>query len=325
MTSHNMSWIQYPNDVSTAVEDVIASQSIIARCMHVYMALCAPVSLVTGLFNLTTFIRSRARLGALDAFLLDLTVTNVLMTFLSLTIVSRPHYLATTKLSCAVLSFLFNLCYFNTQYVQVAMLFVFLLQGSPFCLCMATKGVQRPAAGLVAIWGCALCSSLAVVALLGISKELHSTTQCQLDLLIAWPEYEIVKFSLGFGFSLVLELAFFILLVMRLAWRTTSPQRNTASAHLVVLAVALTTFACRLFYNVILLQRARLKLQRDLGSPRDELLMNLAEIVLFGESCMNSLAILLLHTPCRLALRNIPECLTQMCRRGEAGNSISLS
>ncbi|KAG8509779.1 hypothetical protein J0S82_017297 [Galemys pyrenaicus] len=325
MTSHNMSWIRYPSQVSTAVEDIIVSQSIIARCAHVYLAVCVPVSFVTGLFNLTTFIRSRARLGALDAFLLDLTVTNVLMTLLSLTTVSRPDYLATTNLSCAVLSFLFNLCYFNTQYVQVAMLFVFLLQGSSSFLCMATNGVQRPVAGLVAIWGCALCSSLAVVALLGISKELHRTILCQVDPLVAWPEYEIVKFSLGFGFSLVLELVFFILLVIRLAQRTTSPKRDTASAHLVVLAVALTTFACRLFYNIILLQRARLKLQRDLGSPRDELLMSLAEIVLFGEGCVNSLAILLLHTPCRLALRNILECLTQKCRRGEAGNSISLS
>ncbi|XP_004440985.1 PREDICTED: uncharacterized protein LOC101407016 [Ceratotherium simum simum] len=324
MSSHNMSWIQYPSHVSTAVEDVIASQSIISRCVHVYVALFVPVSLATGLFNLTTFIRGRARLGGLDMFLSDLTITNVLVTLLSLTAISRPDYLATTNLSCAILSFLSNICYFNAQYVQLAMLFVFLLQGSSSCLHTATSWAQRPAVGLAAIGGCAFCSSLGVVALLGTSGKLYETTLCQVDPLTAWPEYETVKVSLGFGFALILKLAFFILLIVQLAWRAAPPQRDAASAHLVVLAVALTTFVCRLLYNIALLQRARLKLQRDIGSPRDELLMNLAELVLFGESCVNSLATLFLHKPCRLALLNIPAFFAQRCRRREASNSFSL-
>ncbi|XP_008532535.2 uncharacterized protein [Equus asinus] len=324
MSSHNMSWIQYPSRVSTAVEDVIASQSVVSRCVHVYVALFVPVSLVTGLFNLTTFLRGRARLGGLDMFLSDLTVTNMLVTLLSLTAISRPDYLATTNLSCAVLSFLANVCYFNAQYVQLAMLFAFLLQGPSSCLRAATSGAQRPAAGLAALGGCAFCSSLGVVALLGTSRELDKTTLCQVDPLTAWPEYEIVKVSLGFGVALVLKLAFFILLIVQLAWRAAPPQRDTASAHLVVLAIALIMFVCRLLYNMALLQRARLKLQRDIGLPRDELLMNLAELVLFGESCVNSLATLFLHKPCRLALLSIPARLTHRCRRGEASNSFSL-
>ncbi|XP_019493058.1 PREDICTED: G-protein coupled estrogen receptor 1 isoform X2 [Hipposideros armiger] len=316
MSSRNMSWVRYPSRVSTALEDVIASQDIISRCVQVYMALLVPVSLVTGLFNLTTFIRGRARLGHLDAFLSDLTVTNVLVTLLSLTAASRPDYLDTTHLGCAILSFLSNVCYFNAQYVQLAMLFVFLLQGPSFCLCMATKGAPGLVLGLVALGGCALCSSLGVVALLGTSGELHRPTLCQLDPLTAWPEYEIVKVCLGCGLALILELAFLTLLAVQRARPAAPPQRDAGSAHPAVVAVALTTFACRLPYNITLLQRARLKLLGDIGSPRDELRLSLAELVLFGESCVNSLVTLFLHKPCRLALLALPGRLSRRCRRG---------
>lgn len=324
MSSHNMSWVRYPSRVSTAVEDIITAQSIVSRCLHVYMAVCVPVSLAAGLFNLTTFIKGRARRGGLDAFLSDLTVTNVLVTLLSLTTISRPDYIVATNLSCAVLSFLANVCYFNAQYVQLAMLFAFLLQGSVPCLRMATKAAQRPVESLAVIGGCAFCSSLGLVALLGTSGELSRTALCQVDPLTAWPEYEIVKVSMGFGLALVLKLAFLLLLLVQLAQRAAPPQRDVASAPPVVLATALTTFACRLLYNIALLQRARLKLHRDIGSPRDELLMNLAELVLFAESCVNSLAILVLHRPCRLALRSVPERLTQRCRKGEPSDGFSL-
>lgn len=57
---------------------------------------------------------------------------------------------------------------------------------------------------------------------------------------------------------------------------------------------------------MVLLQRARLKLQPDVGSPRDELLMSLAELVLGAEGCAHSLATLLLHQPCRRALWTLP-------------------
>ncbi|XP_030888030.1 uncharacterized protein LOC102742295 [Leptonychotes weddellii] len=323
-SSHNMSWVRYPSHVSTAVEDVITAQSIVSRCLYVYMALCVPVSLAAGLFNLTTFIKGRARRGSLDAFLSDLTVTHVLVTLLSLTTISRPDYMVTTNLGCAVLSFLANVCYFNGQYVQLVMLFAFLLQGSAPCLRTATKAAQRPVESLAVIGGCAFCSSLGLAALLGTAGELSRSTLCQVDPLTAWPEYEIVKVSLGFGLALVLKLVFFILLIVQLAWRAALPQRDAASAPRVVLATALTTFACRLLYNIALLQRARLKLQRDIGSPRDELLMSLAELVLFGESCVNSLAILFLHRPCRLALLSVSEHLTLRCRKGEPSDSFSL-
>nr|XP_012806027.2 uncharacterized protein LOC105944614 isoform X2 [Jaculus jaculus] len=319
MDPHNMSWIHYPSHMSPAVEDVIASQSVISRCVHVYVALCVPLSLVTGIFNLTVFIRGHARLGLLDMLLAGLTVTSILVTLLSLSVASRPDYMLTTNLGCGVLSFLSNVCYFMAQYLQGVTLIPSFLPGSAGCLLWA-----RPAASLAAIGGCAVCSSLIVVSLLGTFREPYKTTLCQADPLTAWPEYEIVKFSLGFALALVLQLLFLLLCTTQLAWRATPEQRNASSERRVVLAVALNMFTCRLFYNVALLQRARLKLQRDVGSPRDELVMNLAELALSGESCVNSVVTLLLHVPCKLALLGLVGRLTRRCRRG-SDNSISLS
>lgn len=197
------------------------------------------------------------------------------------------------------------------------MLLVFLLQGPSFCLRTANKGAPGLVLGLLALRGCALCSSLGVVALLGTSRELYRPILCQLDPLTAWPEYEIVKVGLGCGLALILELAFLTLLAVAVqrARPTAPPQRDGGSAHPAVVAVALTTFACRLPYNVTLLQRARMTLLGDTGSPRDELLLSLTELVLFGESCVNSLVTLFLHKPCRLALLALPGRLSRRCRR----------
>ncbi|KAM4820529.1 uncharacterized protein RHO17_002212 [Thomomys bottae] len=324
MGSHNMSWIQYPSHVSPAVEDVIAAQSIISRCTQVYVALGVPLSLATGLLNLTTFFRSRAKLGVLDTQLLVLTVIGILMTLLSLNTASRPNYMLTTNLGCGVLSFFANVCYFFAQYLQGAMLILTLLPGSSCHLLPGTQGAWSPAAGLATIGSCAICSSLIVVALLGTSRELHRATLCQVDPLNTWAEYEIVKFSLGFGLSLAFKLVLLVLCAIQSTWRAALAQRDTASARGVVLAVALNMFVCRLLYNTALLQRARRKLQRDIGTPRDELLMNLAELVLFGESCVNALATLFLHQLCRVALLDLLGYLTQRCRQQGTDNSVSL-
>ncbi|KAM6155809.1 uncharacterized protein ACDL77_025012 [Rhynchocyon petersi] len=314
MSAHNMSWVQYPSLVSVDVEAVIAAQSVLSRLTQVYLALFLPLGLVTGAFNLATLLRGHPQLGSLGMFLLDLTVTNMLVALLSLTVIPRPDYLTTTNLSCGVLAFCANLCYFNAQYLQGTMVWVFLLSSSPSWLPIVSKGALRPALALVAILGCALCSSLGTVALLGTSGELHKTTRCQLDPLNTWPEYEVLKFSLGFGLTLLLDLTFGFLFCGIRTWRGADLQRGTALASPAVLAIVLTVFACRLFYNAMLLHRASLKLHEVLGSPQDELLMDAAELVLFGESCATSLETLLLHQPCRHALLRVPQSLSQSCR-----------
>ncbi|XP_004598218.2 uncharacterized protein LOC101535505 [Ochotona princeps] len=323
MGARNMSWIRYPSQVSPAVEDVIASQSIVSRCAQVYLVLCVPLSLAAGLFNLTALVRDRTSLGALSVLLLGLTVTSLLGTLLSLSAAGRPDYLLTTNLGCAALCFLANICYFHSQYLQLAMCALSLQPGSPARLLTAVQGAPRPAGGLAVLLGCALCSSLVLVALLGTAGDLHKMTACQLDLLAAWPEYEIVKFSLGLGLALAFKLGCLILCTVPAARQATPALGDLARACPVVPALALTMLACRLPYNAALLRRASLKLQQDVGSPRHELFMSLAELLLGGESCASSLATLALHPPCRQALLCTVERLTRKCR-GRGAECVSL-
>ncbi|XP_006889789.1 PREDICTED: uncharacterized protein LOC102850173 [Elephantulus edwardii] len=323
MSAHNTSWVRYPSLVSPDVEAVIAAQSIISRLTQAYLGLLLPLGAAAGTFSMTTLLRGRAQLGSLGALLLDLIITNMLVALLSLTAIPRPDYLSTTNLLCGTLAFCANFCYFNAQYLQGALALAFLLPGSLPWLPKVTKGPLRMALALMAILGCALCSSLGTVALLGTSGELHKSTHCQLDPLTTWPEYEVLKFSLGFALTLLLELTFCVLICTTRAWQGTETWRGMASASPAVLAIALTGFACRVFYNAMLLHRASLKLSGTLGSPQDELLMDAAELVLFGESCVTSLETLLLHQPCRHALLRVMQNLAQSCRSRAAPQSSS--
>ncbi|XP_020834353.1 uncharacterized protein LOC110202501 [Phascolarctos cinereus] len=316
MISHNMTWIKYPSKDFIEIEDIIRSQNIISRFMHIYIALFVPTSLVASTFNMTTFIKRHTRMGKLDLYLLDLTVTNLLVTLFSFTAITRPDYILTTNLSCGVLSFFFNICYFNAQYIQIAMLYAFLFQDYLPYLRVVTP-IKKPLGNLSLIFVCAFSSSLGGVMLLGTAGLLLKSTLCQVDPLTAWPEYEIVKFSLGFGVTLIIEVVFFTLLIGKLVQRVTPPQKDNRPTYLVMLTITLIMFACRLFYNIMLLNRFRLKLQRDNGSPRDELIMNIAELVLFGESWASNLVILFLHEPCKRSLKKSLQNLTKWCRREE--------
>ncbi|XP_036597226.1 uncharacterized protein LOC118833910 [Trichosurus vulpecula] len=317
MTSHNMTWIKYPSKDFTEIEEIIRSQNIISRFMHIYIALFVPTSLVAGTFNLTTFIKGRSTiLRKLDLYLLDLTVTNLLVTLFSFTAITRPDYILTTNLSCGVLSFFFNICYFNAQYIQIAMLYTFLFHDYLPCLRVVTM-IKNPLGNLGLVFACAVSSSLVGVMLLGTAGSLLKSTLCQVDPLTAWPEYEIVKFSLGFGVTLIIQVVFFSLLVGKLVRGDAPSQKENRPTYLVMLTITLIMFACRLFYNIMLLNKYKLKLQRDNGSPRDELIMNIAELVLFGESCASNLAILFLHKPCKTALNESVRNLTRRCRREE--------
>ncbi|EHB12917.1 hypothetical protein GW7_14520 [Heterocephalus glaber] len=156
------------------------------------------LSLVTGLFNLTTFIWGHTMVGALDV-LSGHMVTSILVTLMSLN-ASRHNYMLMTNLGCEFLSFF--------------------------------HGTLKPVVSPAATWGCAIWSSLAVVVLLGISGELHRTTLCQLHLLTAWPEYQIVMFSLGFNSAL------------SSSWQAAPAHKDVASLYQVVLVVTLNMFAC---------------------------------------------------------------------------------
>lgn len=316
MTSHNMTWISYPSKSQPftsqeEIEAIIASQNIISRFMHCYIAFFVPAGLIAGISILIIFIKNHLqnKRAGLDLLLLLFTISNIIMIFLSFTVISRPDYLTVTHLACSVLSFFFNFGYFSSHYVLILTLLTLLLERFPSwtALCNA---IQRPilCAGLVLT--CTFCLSLTQAVLVG-TDSYHLQAHCQLDPLFAWPEYEIVKFTFGFGIPSLLQIVCFIVLWAKAAPAGAPSLQQHILVYLAVYLTSVTMFICRLFYNVMILFRTTLKLQRSIGTTENELVMNIAEIVLFCESCASLVFILFFHKPCKDEVVKV----IQKCRR----------
>uniref|UniRef100_A0A8D0G9H1 G-protein coupled receptors family 1 profile domain-containing protein n=1 Tax=Sphenodon punctatus TaxID=8508 RepID=A0A8D0G9H1_SPHPU len=322
MISHNMSWIKYPSqslDTHISIEEIIASQNIISRFMHCYIALFVPTGLIASIFILIIFIKNYLRHNALenlDLFLFAYAICNMITILLSVTVITRPAYLKVTHLGCGTLSFFFNVSYFMSQYLLVLMMITFLLARYPSRAALITSATGRPMLCVGFVLTCAFCISLVVVALLG-TDNYHIETDCQLDPLFAWPEYEIVKFTFGFGLPSLFQILCFIPFFVKEAQPDVPSLRQNIHVYLAVLTIMASTFACCLFYNIMILSRTTLKLQRSIGTPKNELMMNIAEIVLFSESCVSSIFVLCLHKQYRHGIWTIIKNLTKICRRKE--------
>ncbi|XP_074867196.1 uncharacterized protein LOC142021845 [Carettochelys insculpta] len=329
MISHNMTWIRYPShssDPSISIDDLIASQNVISRFMHCYIAFFVPTGLIAGVFILIIFIKNYLQhnvLEKLDIFIFYFTITNIVMIFFSFTIITRPDYLKITHLGCGALSFFFNVSYFNSQYLLMLMLLAFLLNRFPPRTVWMIKATQSPKLCVGFALTCAFCISLVVVALLG-TDGYYNETDCQLDPLFAWPEYEIIKFSFGFGIPLLFQAHCFILFFVKKAQPEAPILRENIQAYLAVLTITITMFACRLLYNVMILSRTTLKIHKSIGTPKNELMMNIAEIVLFSESCISLIFILCLHKPCQAGIMKIIMNLTKVCRKDTTNNPLEI-
>ncbi|XP_025034479.1 uncharacterized protein LOC102456427 isoform X1 [Pelodiscus sinensis] len=324
MLSHNMTWISYPShslDSSIKIEDLIASQNVISRFMHCYIAFFVPTGLIAGIFILTIFIKNlQHNLKKLDTFLFYFTISNIVMILFSFTVITRPGYLMATYLGCGVLSFFFNVSYFNSQYLLILMLLAFLLNRFPSSTAVMTKAIQRPLLCVGFVLACAFCISLVVVSLLG-TDNYHKVTNCQLDPLFALPEYEIIKFSFGFGIPLFFQIFCFILFFVKEAQPEAPTLKKNVQTYLAVLTITITMFACRLFYNIMILSRTTLKIHKSIGTPKNELMMNIAEIVLFSESCISLIFILSLHKPYQAGILKIIMNLIKVCRKDTTNES----
>ncbi|KFP18511.1 hypothetical protein Z169_12961, partial [Egretta garzetta] len=301
MTAHNMTGISYPSknlafNSTEEIEAFIASQNIISRLMHCYIAFFVPSGLIAGICILIIFIKNYLQykvIENLDLLLLHFTISNIIMIFLSFTVITRPDYLNATHLACNVLSFFFNFGYFNSQYAFILTLLTLLLKSFPPTTALS-KATQRPILCVGFVLICAFCLSLTAAVLVG-ADNYHLDTDCQLDPLFARPEYEIVKFTFGFGIPSFLQILCFIVLFAKEAPALKQHIRTYPAVYIISTSI----FICRLFYNVMILFRTTFKLQKSIGTPKNELVMNIAEIVLFCESCASLVFILCFHKPCK--------------------------
>ncbi|KFV94416.1 hypothetical protein N326_07901, partial [Eurypyga helias] len=305
MASHNMTWISYPSkslafNSTEEIEAFIASQNIISRLMHCYIAFFVPTGLIAGICILIIFIKNYLQYKAienLDLLLLHFTISNIIMIFLSFTVIPRPDYLKATHLACNILSFFFNFSYFNSQHVLTSMVLTLLLKRFPPRTALG-KATQRPVlcVGFVLVY--AFCLSLTEAVLVG-TDNYHLKTDCQLDPLFAWPEYEIVKFTFGFGIPSFLQILCFTALFAKEAPPEAPALQQHVRTYPAVYIISITVFICHLFYNVMILFRTTFKLQKSIGTPKNELLMNTAEVVLFCESSASLVLTLSFHKPCK--------------------------
>ncbi|KFV12720.1 hypothetical protein N340_02518, partial [Tauraco erythrolophus] len=305
MTSHNMTWISYPSKnlafiSPEEIEAFIASQNIISRLMHGYIAFFVPTGLIAGICILIIFIKNYLQykvIENLDLLLLHFTISNIIMIFLSFTVITRPDYLKATHLACNVLSFFFNFSYLNSQYVLILTLLILLLKRFPPRTTLSTI-TRRPILCVGFVLTYAFCLSLIEAVLVG-TDNYHLETYCQLDPLFAWPEYEIIKFTFGFGIPAFLQILCFTVLFTKEAPAEAPALQQHICTHPAAHIISVTIFICRLFYNVMILFRTTFKLQKSIGTPKNELVMNIAEIVLFCESCASLVFILCFHKPCK--------------------------
>ncbi|NXC33667.1 OPSD protein, partial [Campylorhamphus procurvoides] len=317
MTSRNMTWITYPSKnpaiiTPEDIENIIASQNIISRLMHCYIAFFIPAGLIAGICILIVFIKNYVQhkvIENLDLLLLHFTISNIIMIFFSLTVITRPDYVTLTRLACNVLSFFFNFSYSNSQCVfTLALLILLLKRFQPQTAFF--KAIQRPILYVGIVLTYTFCLSL-IEAVLVCTDNYHLQTDCQLDPLFAWPEYEIIKFTFAFAIPLFLQIICFAVLLAKKAPAEAPTLKQHIWIYVAVYVISVTMFACRLFYNIMILFRTTLKLQKSIGTTQDELVMNIAEIVLFCESCSSLVFIFCFHGPCKDEILKVIE----KCRR----------
>ncbi|XP_075421632.1 uncharacterized protein LOC142463153 isoform X3 [Ascaphus truei] len=330
MAHLNMTRLYYPSqsmDPRINIEDLITSQNIISRVMHAYIAVLVPLGLLAGIFILIIIVRNNVRrqtMENLDFYILNLAVADISIILYSFTAITRPGYLEVTHLGCGTLAFFFNLSYFYSQYLLLLMFLVLVTFNHSTTSSVVTKATQSPLGCVSITLLFSFLMSLLAVSLLGTHKELHKTTHCQLDPLNAPPAYDFVKSTIGFCIPSAFTLLLFVLLTVRATRAEDSAVREKVRAHVVVLLENAVMVTCRLFYNIMLLRRTGLKLEALHLSPREELIMNIAELVVFSGSCVRLMSTLALHRPCRLGVWNGLQTLKNQCGATRTPSSIEM-
>ncbi|KAG8557978.1 hypothetical protein GDO81_016801 [Engystomops pustulosus] len=315
----NMTELFYPSQTlggpNIDIEEIITSQNIISRFMHSYLGILVPLGLLAGVFCIAILFRNKIKYQALDNldfYLLALVTTDITVILYSFTSKTRPGYLEISNLSCGVLSSFFNVSYYFTQYLLILMFLLLLITDD------STTSQSRLRCVLLTLT-LSIILSIVNVSLLGTHDILHNITYCQLDPLNAKPGYDIMKFTAGFGFPSLVLLIFTILIAIQARKMEISGKLQT---HTVTLCHIAVMFICRLFYNIMLIRRAGLKVYGFYLSPREELVLNISELVVFSGSCIRLLFTLVLHKPCREGLKKSVRFLINMCSKKETSNSV---
>ncbi|RXM32479.1 hypothetical protein EOD39_0233 [Acipenser ruthenus] len=317
-----MSGLVYPSKSvhhNYSIDDLVLSADISSRATYCYILL-ALAGLTASVFILITFItgcKGGKSLTKVDTFFFALSLSDLFIMLFSISVIAhRPDYFKTTSLNCGVLSFFFNISYFNSQFLQVTMLFFLTFEENSPGVALLIKALDNALAcvGLTALGS--FLGSVFTTALLEMGQQRNESLYCQLDPLQAGPRYDIAKFIVGIALPCLLLTL--LLVKFLLLWKKSETGMGLAArlkACSAFLAVASVTLVCRIFYNAVLLHRTSLKYGLGSFSPQHEALGNVAELVMFSGSCLSLVLIVSLHKLCREGMVRTLKSMTDPCRR----------
>lgn len=288
--------------------DLIAAQDITSRANYVYSFL-AGLGFIAGCFLLYSFIqtyRAQRRLAWLDCLLWAFCALQLLLLLLSLHAVAyRPHYLRTTGLGCAALSFTINTASLCGMLVLVLMAYV-LTMDPPSHALLRKPGVCAALVILISV-----LISLLLAGLRGPSQGLQEKGTCFMDPVAAGVSYAAARLCLAFLIPYILQLGLLIGGCVR-QWRSKGRFLSGSEEGPVFLAVTVVVFFCQLFYSVALVRGAQL--EGSELSHHERAFLSVAEFVLFSGSSASLLLVLLMHRPCRESIHGVFRQLRGCCR-----------
>ncbi|XP_055017121.1 uncharacterized protein LOC129411191 [Boleophthalmus pectinirostris] len=284
--------------------DKITANDITSRANYVYSFLSA-LGFVAACFLVYGFVlafRAQRRVAWLDCLLWAFCVLQLLLLLLSLYAVAhRPHYLRTTGLGCAALSFTINTVFTSSLLVLVLLAYV-LSMDPPSNALLRKPGV---CAALVL-----LSSVLISLMLAGIGGP-RQEDRCFMDP-VCLP-YAVAKLLLAILVPYIIQMALLIAGCVR-QWKTRGRFLSGSEEGPVFVTVSLILFICGLFYSVVLMRAALLQKENEL-SPKEEAFLNVFEFVFFSGSSFSLVLVLLLHRPCRETLKAVIRQMQDCCKR----------
>lgn len=293
-------------DSSTSGLDIIAANDLTSRANYAYSFL-AGLGFIAGCFLLYSFIftyRAQRRLAWLDGLLGAFCSIQLLLVLLSLhAVVYRPHYLRTTGLGCAALSFAINTASLCGLLVLVLIAYV-LTQDPPSHALLRKPGVCAPLVILTSLLICLLLAGLR-----GPHNGLQEEGICFMDPVKA--SYAAARFCLAFLVPYILQLGLLLSGCIR-QWKSKGRFLHGSDEGPVFLTITSVMFFCQLFYGVTLVKDAHLE-EAALDFQKRAFL-SVAEFVFFSGSSANLLLVLLVHRPRRESLYSLFQQLRDCCQ-----------
>lgn len=287
----------------------IAANDIISRANYVYCFFAA-LGFAAGCFLLYSFIqsyRAHRELAWLDCLLWAFSGIQLLLLLLSLYAVAhRPKYLLTTALGCAALSFTINTACLCGLFVLVLMAYVLTLDPPSHAM------LRKPGVCTALVIVTSVLIALVLAGIRG-AKDVLEVKNCFMDQDSPQSSphlsYAAALLFLGLLIPYTFQLGLLICGCIR-QWRSKGRFLSGSEAGPVFLTVTAVMFFCQLFYRVVLVRAAQIKMKE----VNERVFLSVAEFVFFSGSSASLLLVLFMHRPCRESLQRVLRQLKECCR-----------